>query len=346
MLRIREATIDDNAALLDLERESPQGTGIAILVDREDYFYRSRVHEQSKVLIAEEDGRLVGVMAYAIKQACLNSTPDRVAYFYDLRGEVTYRRSMKRGLFRLWREILSDIESQDPAFIYGHVKADNLASLNVSSRMGAQVAADFDILTLPSLAGRATPLDPHLDALDAEIERIEQRVGPRDLRLCDFGAPYRRGRELGFLKGIFRLADGRSSAQVSAWDLSSIYRGRVVRMPLSLTALGWVLNPLAHVLPTPRVPRTGESIRYLQLFDPICEGPNGRDLLKQLLQQLRRNAHHDGIDILTLFAYRDDPLVQIPRFFPEKRLHYFTIVRPCRSEELPRRPLYLDIRDI
>jgi len=346
MFRIREATPDDNAALLELEKDSPQGTGISILIDREDYFYRSRVHPQSHVLIAEEGGRLVGVMAYAIKSAVIDGAPERVAYFYDLRGEATYRRSMKRGLFRLWREILSDIESQDAAFIYGHVKADNLASLNVSSRMGAEVAAEFDILTLPSLAGRPMALDPHLDALEAEIDRIAARVGPRDLRPWDFGAPYRRGRELGYLKGIFRIEDGASTAQVSAWDLSSIYRGRVVRMPLSLTALGWLLNPVARVLPTPRVPRPGESIRYLQLFDPICEGPEGRRLMKRLLQQLRRNAYADGIDILTLFAYRDDPLARLPRFFPEKRLHYFTMVRPCRRPDLPQRPLYLDIRDI
>jgi hypothetical protein len=157
---------------------------------------------------------------------------------------------------------------------------------------------------------------------------------------------YARGAELGYLKGIYRLASGRSSAQVSACDLSSIYRGRVLHMPIGLRLLSLGLNPLARALPVPRVPRVGERISYLQLFDPICRGPRGHLLLKQLLQQLRRNAFQEGIDILTLFVYRDDPLASPPRFFPEKVLHYHTLVRPLSSSRLPDPPLYLDIRDI
>jgi hypothetical protein len=125
MLRIREATLDDNTALLRLEAESPQGTGISILIDRDDYFYRSRLHDRSKVMIAEEEGKLVGVMAFALKEVLLEGGIERVAYFYDLRGKASYRRSMKRGLFRLWKTVVGEIESQGGEFIYGHVKADN-----------------------------------------------------------------------------------------------------------------------------------------------------------------------------------------------------------------------------
>ena len=105
MFSIREATPSDNEALLRLEADSPQGTGISILIDRADYFYRSRVHNQARVLLAVEDGLIVGVMAFAVKDVLLNGVPDRAAYFYDLRGEATYRRSMKRGLFRLWKTV-------------------------------------------------------------------------------------------------------------------------------------------------------------------------------------------------------------------------------------------------
>jgi len=346
MLRIREATEDDNEALLRLEAASPQGTGISILIDRDDYFYRSRLHGESKVMIAEEDGNLVGVMAFAIKDALLDGGVERVAYFYDLRGEATYRRSMKRGLFRLWKAVVAEIEAEGAEFIYGHVKADNYESLSVSTKMGAQVVASFDILSLPSLRGRVFELDRHLDHLDEEVARIEEAVGERCMRPPHLLDAYARGAELGYLEGIFRLKAGRSSAQVSAWNLSQIYRGRVLHMPIELRLLGAVLNPLARLFPLPHVPVVGERIRYLQLFDPICRGPRGALLLKQLIQQMRRNAFRRGIDILTLFVYRDDPLATIPRFFPEKVLHYHTLVRPLAPSRLPDPPLYLDIRDI
>ena len=346
MFRIREATKDDNDALLHLEAQSPQGSGISLVIDREDYFYRSRINDDTKVMIGEEDDRLVGVMAYAVKTLYIDGEASRAAYFYDLRGEATYRRSMKRGLLRLWHETLSMIEEDGAAFIYGNVKADNYESLNICSRVGAQIAGSFDIHTLPALRGRVKPLDPHLDRLDDEIERISDAVGMRTLRPVDFGAAYRRGHELGYLHGIYRIEERGSSAQVSAWDLSKIYRGRVLHMPVSLRALGVVLNPLATWLPLPSIPKIDQQITYLQLFDPICEGPRGRALMRRLLQQLRYNMHAAGVPIVTLFVYKDDALADIPRFFPEEKLHYYTMIRPVHRSAVPDEPFYLDIRDI
>ncbi len=346
MFRIREATPADNDALLHLESQSPQGTGISILIDREDYFYRSRMHDRTKILVAEEKSRIVGVMAYALKEVVLDGTVDRVAYFYDLRGEATYRRSMKRGLFRLWKAIEAEILSDGAAFIYGHVKADNFDSMNVVTRIGAHPAASFDILSLPTLRGRALRLDDHLSRLNQEVERLEEAVGVRSLKPVDFAAPYLRGAEFGYLRGIYRIEEGRSSAQVSAWDLSSIYRGRVLRMPASLRLLAATLNPLAAVFAVPRIPRVGQRIAYLQLFDPWVRGPRGQTLLGKLVKQIQRNAFHDGIDVLTLFLYRDDPLAVLPRIAPRTVLHYLTMICAARTKAVPQRPYYLDIRDI
>lgn len=346
MFRIREAAAADNDALLRLEAQSPQGTGISIVIDRDDYFYRSRLHECGKVLVAEEKGDIVGIMAYAIKEVLIEGVAERVAYFYDLRGEMAYRRSMKRGLFRLWKAVLAEMEEAGARFIYGHVKADNVDSMTISTKMGAQPAATFDILTLPTLRGRTIGLDPHLSELDEEAARIESFVGERTLRPLDLSVPYRRGVELGYLRGVYRLDEDSSFAQVSVWDLSKIYRGRVLRMPLSLRLLGALLNPLAHVAPVPAVPRVGEQIAYWQLFDPICSGEHGRKLLRRLIQQIRRNAHSEGIDVVALFAYQDDPWVTLPHFFPNRVLHYHTMVIPLSSDRLPVAPLYLDIRDI
>jgi len=346
MFRIREATEQDNDALLRLEAQSPQGSGISIVIDRDDYFYRSRLHDHCKVLIGEENGNLVGIMAYAIKDVLLRGVPDKAAYYYDLRGEEKYRRSMKRGLFRLWKRALAEMEESGAAYIYGHVKADNHESMNISTKMGARITAESNILALPSLPGKPPALDPHLDRLDEEIARLESLVGVRPLRPVVFGDAYHKGAELGYLRGIFRIEQGDSFAQVSTWDLSKIYRGRVLHMPIHLRALGAVLNPLARVLPVPSVPVVGRQLTYMQLFDPICQGRAGTRLLKQLIQKIQRIAHADGVSIITLFAYKDDPLYTLPRFFPQEVLHYNTMVKPLRVEELPVPPLYLDIRDV
>ncbi len=346
MFRIREATPQDNDALLQLESQSPQGTGISILIDRDDYFYRSRLHDHSKVLIAEEHDKLVGIMAYAIKDIWVEGQHARAAYFYDLRGEATYRRSMKRGLLRLWRTAVEGMEASGASFIYGHVKADNNDSMNIATKMGAQPIASFDILSLPSLKGPSPKLDTHLDSLAEEAQKIGELVGSRNLKSCDFPDAYMRGAKLGYLRGIFRIEKGNSMAQLSAWDLSKMYRGRVLRMPLSLRALANVLNPVSAILPVPRIPRVGEQMKYLQLFDPISQGSSGLKLLKNLIQQIRRLAYNDGLQIVTLFKYCDDPLSGLPQFFPEQILHYNTMALPLSGGEIPSKPFYLDIRDI
>lgn len=346
MFRIREATREDNAALLRLEAQSPQGTGISIVIDRDDYLYRTQLYKHSKVMLAEEDDKLVGVMAYAIKEVLVNGDRERVALFYDLRGEVSYRRSMKRGLFRLWRAVLQQIEAAGASFMYGYVKTDNHDSMKVATKLGAERVASFDILSLPTLRGPVSQLDPHLDTLDQEVERLSSLVGARSLKPYDFSAPYLLGAQLGYLRGIFRIEHRGSMAQVSVWDLTGIYRSRVLKMPVPLQMLAHILNPLSTILPVPRIPRAGEQMKYLQLFDPVCRGDRGAKLLKTLIQQLRRVAYSDGIDILTMFVYIDDPLARIPNFFPKQTLHYNTMVRPLGKTELPQRPLYLDIRDI
>jgi len=346
MFRIREATAADNDALLYLEAQSPQGSGISIVIDREDYFYRSRLHDRCKVMIAEESDKIVGIMAYSIKEVVVDGQEDLAAYFYDLRGEATYRRSMKRGLFRLWKTVREEMADAGAAFIYGHVKADNHESMNVATKVGGRAVASFNILALPALRGPVPVLNSHLDNLEEEVARMAGRVAPRSLRPRRLEDSYLRGAQLGYLHGIYRLKTGDSLAQVSAWDLSKIYVGRVLRMPLHLTVLRTVLNPLSRGFPVPRVPKVGEGITYLQLFDPVCEGPQGPRLLKQLIQSLRRVAYAQGITIVALFAYRDDPLITWPQFFPEEVLHYHTMCVPLCKDALPTPPLYLDIRDI
>ena len=116
-------------------------------------------------------------------------------------------------------------------------------------------------------------------------------------------------------------------------------------MPLSLRVLAGLLNPISTVLPVARIPRAGEQITYLRLLDPICRGSRGAQLLKRLVQQIRRLAYREGIDILTLFVYVDDPIGQLPRFFPQQVLRYDTVAIPLRGDEPPKERLYLDVRD-
>jgi len=345
MFRIREASEADNDALLRLESASPQGTGVSVNVDRDTYFYRSGLFDSAKVLIGEEDGRLVGIMAYALKDLFVAGEVVRAAYFYDLRGDASYRRSMKRGLFRMWKRVEAEVQEAGAEFLYGHVKADNEDSLRVGTKSGTQIAASSCILTLPTLASRGPQLEPErVDAATA-AQLVEEAVGSRDMRPAELRRIYERGSQLGYLHGTYRVKSGASGAQISVWDTSSIFRGRVLRMPLWMKLLGGVLNPLAQRLPVPRIPTVGQRITYWQLFDPLCHGPKGKKLLRQLIQWIRHLGFARGIEITMLFYYDPDPAFRLPTFVPSKTLGYRTMVKPY-GDVFPKPPLYLDIRDV
>ncbi len=344
MLRIREATQEDDQALLALESVSPQGDTTRILLERATYFYRQSLFERGKVMVAEEDDQLVGIMAYAIKDVWLAGEIRPVAYVYDLRGAPDYRRSMKRGLFRLWKTLEAEIVQHGATLIYGHIKEDNHASMRVLLKGGLQELAPFAVCMLPALPAQGPVPEADRDPLEG-ASRVEELLGQRDLRPHSLVDCYQRGQQLGYLQGVYRLERGRSFAQASIWDLSSLYRGRVLRLPLYLRLLGATSDPLTKVLPLPRIPRLGEAVNYWHCFDAYCQGRSGKSLMRELLQSLRRMAARAGIDILSLFYYVDEPLLDPPRFLVQKTMRYQTLGR--LSEQLiPRPPLHLDVRDL
>ena len=343
MVVIREATPADEGELRRLEDASPQGHESRITTERTTFFYRSTLFPQARVLLAEEGDRGVGFMAYAIKEAYVQGELVRVVYFYDLRSDPTYRRSMKRGLWELWRTVRDEATAAGARFVYGHVKGDNVEALRVFSKGGAQRVGGFDVLLLPTRPGRVY-LHPLPDRRDA-IAHLETALGKRDLRPAHLDDVYTRGEDQGYLRGIFHLSKGGSFAQASAWDCSHVHRQRVLAVPSLYRVLARGVNPLARFLPFPRIPVPGATLTFWHVFDVMVGGRSGPRLLEKLLTDLLHRAHAEGADLLALFHSQADPLVRLPRILLKETLTYQTVALPLVGP-LPTPPLYLDIRDL
>lgn len=343
MVEIREATPADEEELQRLEDASPQGHGSRIATERSTFFYRSALFPQARVLLALEGSRAVGLMAYAIKEAYVQGELVPAAYFYDLRSDPTYRRSMKRGLWELWRTLRDEATAAGARFVYGHVKGDNVEAMRVFSRGGAQVVGGFNVLLLPTRPGpvRFRPLPDQRDG----VARLEEAVGRRDLLPSYLADAYTRGEELGYLRGIFRLEKGRSFAQASVWDCSNTHRQRVLAIPGLYRVLARGVNPLARVLPLPRIPVPGRTLTFWHVFDVMVGGRTGSHLLGKILNDLLHRAHGEGADLLALFHSRADPLVRLPRILLKETLTYQTVALPLAGP-LPTPPIYLDIREL
>ncbi len=343
MVTIRDATPADEPELRRLEEASPQGTTSRLATERATFFYRSRLFPRARVLLAQDGGRAVGFLAFALKEVLIGGERVPVAYLYDLRSDPTYRRSMRRGLWELWTAAEGEARAGGAQLIYGHVKADNVEALRVFTKGGGAVAGEFSIVTLPTRPG-PVQLDPLADPFPA-LAALEAALGPRDLRPVRIADAYARGGELGYLRGVFRLENRSSSAQVSVWDCSRIHGQRVLAMPWEYRALGRLVNPLARFLPLPRIPLPGEAVRFWHVFDVWVAGRAGPRLLSAILSDLRHRARAEGVDLLAVFASRGDPLVRLPLLLLKETLLYRTMVLSLGGP-LPTPPLYLDIRDL
>ncbi|QAA75888.1 MAG: hypothetical protein BIP78_0120 [Candidatus Bipolaricaulis sibiricus] len=343
MVTIREATRADEDVLRRLEDASPQGHDARISSERTTFFYRSDLFSRARVLLALERAQAVGVMAYALKEVFVGGEPVPVAYFYDLRSDPAYRRSMKRGLWELWRAVREEAAAAGAWFVYGHVKGDNVEAIRVFTKGGGQVVGGFDVLLLPTRPGRVQ-LNP-VPEWNGAVARLSEAVGRRDLRPPDVAEVYARGTELGYLRGVFSSQTRRGYAQASVWDCSHVHRQRVLAVPRLFRVLAEGINPLSRLLPLPRLPIPGQTLALWHVFDVLVDGPDGRRQLKRILADLLCRAHANGADLLAVFRSHGDPLVQLPPILLKETLSYQTVALPLAGR-LPVPPLYLDIRDL
>lgn len=105
MVRVRLATQEDNYRLLELARETPMKGAMSIEVDRSpDYFRLSKLQgSESKIFVAEQSGKLLGVVGCAFRNVSLFGKETCIAYV----GGIKVRESAKKGFsaFHLMKNI-------------------------------------------------------------------------------------------------------------------------------------------------------------------------------------------------------------------------------------------------
>lgn len=169
MHHIREATTKDNEALLELERNSPLDLGNRILAfDRApNYFAHQEMQEHGRVVVAEEDGRLVGVVAAAWHDVLIDGNRQRLLYIHQGRVLPEYRRRhIGSELVIHQMALAADAEFDTP---YWLISPDNDTSLAFNRQVEVE----------------SWPVDGRLDAFDVAARRKAARevgsVGPGDL---------------------------------------------------------------------------------------------------------------------------------------------------------------------
>jgi GNAT superfamily N-acetyltransferase len=147
-LNIREATIEDNQELQELQAKCPQGkTLIVSLVNTPDFFARTKAYESYQVYVACENNQIVGSAAGAIREAIVNGNLRRVGYEFQYFTSPGYRGG---GIARQLHKYIRNHFIQHGAVLsYLLVIEGNLPAMGLFKGLGFN---HHRTLTMPGLA--------------------------------------------------------------------------------------------------------------------------------------------------------------------------------------------------
>ncbi len=213
--RIREATPNDNDALLELERNSPLDLGDTILSFERapNYFAHQEMQEHGRVLVAEEDGRLVGVVAGAWHDVVISGQRHRLLYVHQGRVLPEYRRRHVATNLVVQQIVLAEEANFEAP--YWLISPENDTSLAFNRRARVE----------------SWPVDGRLDAFDIAARREAERevgsVGPSDLpRVVELVNETHAGREMFLPYTMASLAKRLSLSPTYGWQHWRGYRSK------------------------------------------------------------------------------------------------------------------------
>jgi GNAT superfamily N-acetyltransferase len=233
--RVREATPNDNAALLALDRECVIAAATPVAFDRSpDFFARSRSYSSWRAFVAEADSRLIGIGAMALKPALVGGERVQAAYFYDLRVAPDFRR---QGVAKAVGDaIRAFTRSLNPAVGYSLVMEGNIASLSFVQERGSKALRSCALSLLP--IEKIPVTDPSRLRPLGSVERMSafrlvfEAHSEHDLfpfiDLAAFRDRMERLRGVGFC-GLYGWDSGGALAGcMGLWDYSPVMRMRIL----------------------------------------------------------------------------------------------------------------------
>jgi len=344
-LIVRPATMEDNAKLIEIEQMTPQGEQIKLVSERKDYFFRAKKFETPILLVAEDDvqGDILGVMGVGPVSVRLQGETVRGGLIFDWRSNPLTQKGLPRHMLRLWQAAQSEIDNQNIQFIFGYVKEDNMRSMSILQKYGAQDVEQKTFLTMPVHASFCRDLHGvnQVDlarTIDVNREKriLEENFGSLDLFTEQSDTQFLAKQWDQYLFGKFTF--GQSSMKV--WDTTAEYSQRVLNMPRLYKLARPVFKAASKVIALPRIPRLGDEIKVWQLYDLILDKP---DDLPYLLERIRLAAIDSSIDYLVICMNAQDPGFDQIAKKAWIRLNYHLFFVPIQDLPLPQGSTYFDV---
>ena len=353
MIEIREATPEDNDALIDLQGRCPQGSDLVMVMDRRpDYFARSKPFEEGHVYVATVAGDIVGVVEFGVRELLVGGVPCRSLYEFGMAVDPLYRR---KGIATAIHGAVEEYALRNNVdLLHINIVEGNEASYGLFEKLGFSRFGEFKMNLMMVYEERG--LDPGFEVRQAEVTDLEDIAAMVNdtHRGYEFFTPYTWESLMGYierlpgftLEDIVLAEDPRGIvACLGCWSYDGVLQFIIERMALRHKALSLFLRAAGAFAKMPRMPPVGSKVSQVFLTPVAFRDP---EALKELIKHANNEALGRGVDYLCASADPDGPLASVYSGFRHTDAVGHLFVKPMRETAVPKRrgPLFVDMTDV
>jgi len=266
---IREATVNDNQELQNIQAQCPMGASLIVSsVNAPDFFARAKAYERWKVYVACDNNRIIGSAATAIREAVINGSLKSIGYEFQYFTRPEYR---KQGVaVMLHRHIEDYLKKEGVALSFLVIMEGNKPSIRLFESQGFKlyhilvmpIVFSYKAIEMPSVA-QIRPIN-HRDLTTAAELLNETWKGH------DFYEPHTAEslarfieRTPGLTFNDFIVLEDRTEifGCLGAWDWSQITKLTVKALSLRLRMITLITDFANLFRPMPRSVKPGTTLK-------------------------------------------------------------------------------------
>ncbi len=354
MILVRRATPEDNGAMVELHANCPQGTDLVVVLDRSpDFFNRSRSYEDSRVYVAEEEGRIVGTAECAIRDPTFEGRPCRALYEFGFMVDPAHRR--KGIATRLQEAIEAHAAQRDVDLLHLNIVEGNEPSIRLFTKMGFKFWKEQKELMLMVYKEMKPSVDVHIRPIeitdtDDVVALINETYYDHDLF-----QPFSAGTFIDYVKrlpfynfeNIFVAERDREiKACLGYWEYDYVIRFKVLNYAIRYRIPALVTRFLGFFTKVPRIPRRGDYMSQLFLVPMACKDD---ECLCELVKHVNNIALERGAHFLNVSLDKESHLLPALSKFMFTETKILSHVKPLKGRLLytgKKRRMFMDVIDI
>lgn len=349
-MQIRDAEQGDNQALLELQRKCPMGSELLLRLDSSpDYFNRSRGYKDWRLLVAEEDGVIVGSAGYAIQEKPIGGEMYSMGYEYGFMVDPDHRRKGIASALQI--EIEARAEGVD--YLHLNITEENYASHSFFTGHGFELVkrcAPYMVMAFKEHEVDEYKIKRMRDGdIPVVIELLNETYAgyefyepfTEDSFRDHFGRlPYYS------LDDIYIFEQDTVLAVAGLWDYDRVMKFTLLEFNNRWRMMRLMTKVMGIFTAMPKMPGAGETMSNWYLT-PL--GYRDPDAARQLLGHLLNEAYKKRVGMISLPLDRDSHVKEVLSGFQSSEGSFIWYMKPVSRKELPKlgsKPIYVDPKDV